>query len=240
MSMRRRIFIGVVGAAILALCPGCGGGSSGTGGQRYEGQVVVRSGQPAAGVEVRLDATGDRTITSADGSFVIETDRLSGDVPFTITSASVSASTIVRDVPAEASVVSVTFELDEARSSVETTRVEVRRRDDDDNDDDQDDDDDEGRDDEDDDPAGSDDDREDDDSSGHHDDDPDLDDDSPGDEGMGGPDDDNDSPDDEAGDDDELDPDGDGDSPGPDDPNEPDEPDEPDDPDDPEGEEEDD
>ncbi|NDC37755.1 MAG: carboxypeptidase regulatory-like domain-containing protein [Proteobacteria bacterium] len=68
-------FLQAVLGSLLGICAislaGCGGGTSGTGLQTFDGQVKSADGDPVAGATVTLTATGEAAVTDESGRFVL-------------------------------------------------------------------------------------------------------------------------------------------------------------------------
>lgn len=63
---------------------GCGGGSRGTGTLSIEGRVLSSRGEPISEATVINNETGESAVTSSMGEFLLELERLSGTVSFTV------------------------------------------------------------------------------------------------------------------------------------------------------------
>ncbi len=68
----KRLLSALVCLALICLGTGCGGGTSGTGLQTFDGQVKSADGAPIAGARVTLTATGDAAVTDVEGRFVLQ------------------------------------------------------------------------------------------------------------------------------------------------------------------------
>lgn len=114
-----------------------GGGTAGTGGTlRFLGGVTSRTtGDAVPNLGVTLNETGDMAVTDQDGMFTIETGRLAGSVTLRFMDDDIDDDAIVDNIPATASVITVTFEVDDDDQTVETSSVEVTEDDTDDDDD---------------------------------------------------------------------------------------------------------
>lgn len=113
---------------LLVLLHGCGGGSAGTGGQRFDGEVVTRDGAPISNATVTITDTGDSAISDSNGRFSIDTDSVSGAVTFEIVSDDSSATTVVHDIPEDAVEIEVRIEFDKEQKEAKPTKVEIKKR----------------------------------------------------------------------------------------------------------------
>ncbi|MCB0360641.1 MAG: hypothetical protein KDD44_13430 [Bdellovibrionales bacterium] len=103
----------------------CAGGSRGTGGIQFSGEVVSRQGAPLAGVSVTVSQTGASDITDNAGLFSIKTQAAPGDVELVVQTASFAASAFVENVQADTSAVQVIIEVDE-QERIATIRKDER------------------------------------------------------------------------------------------------------------------
>lgn len=126
--MKRVVLTSLVIGVILVLC-GCGGGSAGTGGQFYQGNVVDRAGEALPGYTVTLLSTGDSAVSDQSGAFAIETSEdLSGKVDFLIEDGEVSVRTSISDVPLDAERVECVFEIDREGNTGSTRDVRIKKK----------------------------------------------------------------------------------------------------------------
>lgn len=63
--------LAILSCIALVVLSGCGGGTSGTGLQTFDGQVKSADGVPIVGASVTLTATGDSSLTDQQGRFVL-------------------------------------------------------------------------------------------------------------------------------------------------------------------------
>lgn len=116
---------------LFVLLPSCGGGSAGTGGQRYEGNLETRSMAKIAGATVTLGATGESTQTDLNGNFVFLTDLAEPQVELFVDgefegSAFSSAVLLSGLPPSKDIVVTVQLELDQTSSTVNLKELSTR------------------------------------------------------------------------------------------------------------------
>lgn len=112
-------------AALFVLVVGCGGGTGGTGLQDYQGKILTKSLAPVAGAEVTIVQTGDSAVTDERGEFLIRTELDGGDVGLLIEGSDFSSQVVLPDIPAQATIVVVTLELDEVTKTVSTKDIVV-------------------------------------------------------------------------------------------------------------------
>jgi len=113
---------------LISVSIGCGGGSAGTGGQRFDGEIVTRDGTPVPNATVTLTNTGDSAVSDANGKYSIDTDSLSGTVTIEVALDNSTATTQVNDIPEDASEIEVRIEFDKDREEAKPTKVEIKRR----------------------------------------------------------------------------------------------------------------
>ena len=111
----------VLGIALI----GCGGGSSGTGGQQYQGTVLSRTSQPLPGVRITITQSGDSTVTDANGYYSVVTDTSGGSVTYTFEAPGIQIQFTLEGVSANASVVTVNFILDEQEQSADPSFIDI-------------------------------------------------------------------------------------------------------------------
>lgn len=118
-----------VGVLLGVTVVGCGGGSSGTGGQQYQGTILSRTSQPLPGVKVTIAQSGDNTVTDTNGYYSVITDAGSGSVTYIFEAPGIQIQFTLEGVPGNASVVTVNFVLDEQEQSADPTLVDIDEND---------------------------------------------------------------------------------------------------------------
>jgi len=72
--------------SLLFFVQGCGGGTSGSGLNIYEGKVQTTTGLALSKVKVTIESTGDTTSTNDKGEFSLESEAAGLEVPFLLES----------------------------------------------------------------------------------------------------------------------------------------------------------
>ena len=108
---------------LLMILPGCGGGTSGSGGREYRGTIVTVSsasvkstlvqGTPVVGATVRIEETGEASTTDELGRFSIQSRLSSKRVDLIVEIASAVSSFVLEDIPDETQVAELVINLDE-------------------------------------------------------------------------------------------------------------------------------
>ena len=125
MELNFKVLFSSAAALGLLMLVGCGGGSSGTGGQFFDGRVLTQAAQPVAGVEVSIGNTGSAATTDAQGQFSLQTPTLSGDVEVHLSGQGLNTSAIVPGVTETAERITVTIQVDLNRNQAEVSTVNV-------------------------------------------------------------------------------------------------------------------
>ena len=118
-----------VGLLTLLACSS--GGSSGTGGRRFEGVVISRTGEPLPGVRLSALETGDETVTDERGLFVLDASTSPGDVAVGVDGDGFSATITVNEVPDSAVRIVIEVEVDQDTGAASVVEVEIKTDDDD-------------------------------------------------------------------------------------------------------------
>ena len=125
--MPSRIYFPFFILALVALCSiaiGCGGGVSGTGGQRFEGTLTGEDQKGLAQVVVTLVETGEVTTTNGEGLFVFETESILDRATFRFKSSTIDGKNAVVDsIPNTAEVVKIKFSYQDPNSEVQVDEV---------------------------------------------------------------------------------------------------------------------
>ncbi len=119
--------LGFVFVALLSLFPGCGGGSSGTGVQSYDGRIISTLNAPLAGASVELVGSGSGAITDSSGNFAFDTSPVDGDPSLRIRGSNFDTSAVIPGVEASTRQVSVVVRVNIARNEAEAIEVNVSR-----------------------------------------------------------------------------------------------------------------
>ena len=123
-DLLRKATIGVLSVLLLTVAGGgCAGGTSGTGGLQVRGVVLNTQKLPVAGATIMSVATGDSTITDANGMFDLTTAVENDEVTLSVDIGTVSGSATIRNIPAEAFALEIELELDEVSGGLRTTNV---------------------------------------------------------------------------------------------------------------------
>lgn len=109
---------------LLVAVGGCAGGTTGTGGLQLRGVVLNTQKLPVAGATITSVATGDSAITDANGMFELTTAVENDEMTLSVDIGTVSGSTTIRNIPAEAVALELELELDELSGGLRTTSVE--------------------------------------------------------------------------------------------------------------------
>lgn len=131
----RRICSTLICTVVLA-CGCSGGGSSGTGGQRYEGAVLSRTGAAVANASVTVLETGAVDVTDTNGNFVIDSERVTGDVSLGVDTDGTSFTVSIAGVPEDADTIRLQIEIDEDSGTGSANDVRFERDDNNSSDDD--------------------------------------------------------------------------------------------------------
>ena len=106
---------------LVGICTACGGGTTGTGVQTYEGQIVTTKEQPLQNVKVTILETGATDTTDANGSFSIPTEVSNSAVNLKLEGDNIDTTYQVKTTSASDSKVRVTIHIDEVTRNVEVT-----------------------------------------------------------------------------------------------------------------------
>lgn len=104
----------------------CGGGTSGTGMNAYEGRVTDTSGAPVQGAVLTVESTGDSAVTDSNGDFLVQSTASGPEVVILAETADFSGHVTVRNVIAEHSRVRVNVTIDAVRQRASTTDFNAR------------------------------------------------------------------------------------------------------------------
>ena len=123
-------------AILASIFPGCGGGTSGTGGRQYRGTATNQNGLPIADLKVTLQETGEATRTNRAGVYELDSRlhaskvnlRFSSDVP---NAPKTDRTVEVQDVPLRTRAVIVDVVIDELNNELLKSEIqfEVSTRD---------------------------------------------------------------------------------------------------------------
>lgn len=105
---------------------GCGGGTSGSGLNAYEGRVQTEDGKALEGVSITVEQTGDSTTSDKNGDFLILSDASGDEVAILAETSSFSHRVLVRNVLDEDSRIRVNITVDSILQSARTTDFNVR------------------------------------------------------------------------------------------------------------------
>lgn len=118
-----RVFVTRV-ACFIAI--GCGGGTSGTGLNTYEGRVSYEDGAPIAGAVLTLESTGDSTSTNSNGDFTIDSTASGSEVSLLAESPTFSEHLTIRNVLKEHSRIRVNVTIDSVKQRASKTDFNVK------------------------------------------------------------------------------------------------------------------
>lgn len=104
----------------------CGGGTSGTGMNTYEGRVGYDNGAPIEGATLTVESTGDSTTTNANGEFAVNSKAFGPEVAILAETSSFSERITVRNVFEEHSRIRVDVTIDSIRQHASTTDFNVK------------------------------------------------------------------------------------------------------------------
>lgn len=111
--------------------PGCGGGTTGTGGTgstEFSGKILDDSGAPVGNAMVTIEETGDSAVTDDQGNFTVETSIESSSVTVRVQSEATDVKTTVDDIPDEPQSIAVTFEINRRKNTLSVKRRDVIQR----------------------------------------------------------------------------------------------------------------
>ena len=106
---------------------GCaGGGTAGTGGQRFRGQLTNQNNQPVPGASVVFLQTGDSALTDGQGLFDVQTDLQGGDIQVSIEQNTSTIRITIPSVSSAATVVEVNIRIDDNKNTGSVQSVKGR------------------------------------------------------------------------------------------------------------------
>ncbi len=112
--------------AVVMLVSCSGGGSSGTGGRRFEGTLRSFTNAPLSNVTVALGETGDSTVSDTNGTYVLQTDGTPNDVTYLFEGDGFSASVRINVTSQSAAVVVIDFQIDTEKGTATPTKIDER------------------------------------------------------------------------------------------------------------------
>lgn len=104
----------------------CGGGTSGTGMNTYEGRMAYDSGAPIEGATLTVESTGDSTTTDSNGEFVVNSKASGPEVVILGETSVFSERITVRNVFQEHSRIRVNVTIDSVKQHASTTDFNVK------------------------------------------------------------------------------------------------------------------
>ena len=118
--------------ASLAFSPGCGGGTTGTGGtgsSEFRGYILSSTGDPISDATVIIAETGDSGVSGASGEFYIESQvETETSVTLLVDTESTTASTVIDGLPGTVADVQVDLRLDEKSGELTVTKKKVTKK----------------------------------------------------------------------------------------------------------------
>lgn len=106
---------------------GCaGGGTAGTGGQRFRGQLTNQNNQPIPGASVVFLQTGDSALTDGQGLFDVQTDLQGGDIQISIEQNASNIRITIPSVSSAATIVEVNIRIDDKNNTGSVQSVKGR------------------------------------------------------------------------------------------------------------------
>lgn len=123
----KRICLSLIGILVflIVLLPGCGGGTRGTGGIDFNGQVVSLKGAPLPNVVVTVSQSGDETRTDEQGLFSVNSSVNPGEVSLIVTTSAFSGEVPVGVVTEQTSSLKVKIIVDEDNEKLESSEIET-------------------------------------------------------------------------------------------------------------------
>ncbi len=130
-ALMRRVLLTLIFAFVLLNVPGCGGGTTGTGGTgstEFSGKLLDEAGAPVSNAVVTIEETGDTAITDTEGNFTVETEVSTSTVTVHVQSDSTDAKTTIDQIPADPKSIAVTLQLNRRKNILEVKRRDVIQR----------------------------------------------------------------------------------------------------------------
>lgn len=118
----------IFGLLSVIFAVSCGGGTSGTGLNAYEGTVTDQKGAPLEGVSLTVESTGDSAKTDRNGNFELQSSASGQEVALLAESSTRSSRVTVRNVFAEDSRVQISVVLGSHPQDSSATHLNVRSR----------------------------------------------------------------------------------------------------------------
>lgn len=112
---------------LLVLQPGCGGGTAGTGGRRFQGTVMRSDGTPVTNARVEIPSTGEGASTDSAGNFSFESEITPGNVAVRIVEGAQEDSIIVTSIPEDATEINLDliFESSAPEAQILSADIEI-------------------------------------------------------------------------------------------------------------------
>ncbi len=123
---RRAIVSHLILIQFFVCCVGCGGGTSGTGLNAYEGTVVDRKGSPVQGMRLTIESTGDSTESDERGDFLLHSSASGAEVSILAEQGSFSQKITVKNVFEEHSRVRIALTVDAIGQKASNTDFNVK------------------------------------------------------------------------------------------------------------------
>ena len=123
---KQAFFRSVLAQFICVFLVSCGGGTSGTGLNEYEGRVTDISGAPVNGAVMTVQSTGDSATTDANGEFLITSEASGEEVSILAEAEGFSGHVKVRNVFPEHSRIRINMTIDRVKQEASKVDFNVK------------------------------------------------------------------------------------------------------------------